>query len=108
MIFCRSELSLTILYGFTSCEVSSLIVKPAISSKHPTTAPLTVLVIVHRFLAFTHCVKAAIPVCLEDASLFTVCSSVKSTELRENDFEVRRIERAPPGWLTEWVWTGHR
>ena len=69
-------------------------------------APLTVLVIVHRFLAFTHCVKVAIPVCLEAASLFTVCSSVKSTAVRENDFEVRQIERAPPsnigripGWL---------
>ena len=72
MIFCRSELCLTILYAFNSCEGSSLVVKPAISSKHPTTAPLTVLVIVHRFLAFTHCVKAAIPVCLEAASLFSL------------------------------------
>ena len=49
-------------------------------------------VIVHRLLAFIESVKAAMPVCLDAASLFTVCSRVRSTGHLESFILVRRIE----------------
>jgi len=50
-----------------------------------TTAPLNDLMTVHLFRAPTFCVKQAIPVCLEAAPLFTVCSNVMSTALLEKE-----------------------
>ena len=92
----KSELSFDILDGFNSCDVSSDMVRPALSNKTLTILPRIDLVMVHLFPALTLFVKAAIPPCLEAASLLIVCSSVRSTGLHENEFDVRRMESAPP------------
>ena len=61
-----------------------------------TTAPLNDLMTVHLFRAPTFCVKQAIPVCLEAAPLFTVCScNVMSTAPLEKKCLVRLTESAP-------------
>ena len=60
MISLRSVLSF-ILEGFSSRVVSSLMVRPAISNRQLTIAPLKDLVTVHLLRTITLCVKAAIP-----------------------------------------------
>ena len=92
----KSSLSGATRDGFSSCEMSVRVVIPAISSRDQIIAPLKNLVTVHLFLAETFCVKAVIPVCLEAASLFIVCSNVMSTELLEKAGLLRRTESAPP------------
>ena len=64
--------------------------KPAISSS----LPRMERVMVHRLWAFIETVKAAMPVCLDAANLFTVCSRVRSTGLLEK-YLLDRGERIP-------------
>ena len=50
---------------------------------------------VHRLRAFIESVKAAIPVCMDAATLFTVCSRIRSTGHLIFFLHVRRIENLP-------------
>ena len=104
--FSKSPLSLLMRVGLSSWDTSSLAVSPAMPLRLFTTAALIGRVMFHLLRAPTLCVNAVMPVCLDAASLLTVCSSVKSTAQRENDFAVRLIDNAPfsnvariPAWV---------
>ena len=75
---------------------SGVCFKPADAMRFPIMLLRTARVIIHRFRAESEFVKEDTPVRRDAASAFTVCSSVISTGILENDVDVRHTENAPP------------
>jgi hypothetical protein len=95
-------LSFSTLLCFNSLCKSSVCWIHAFSSNSFTTALLADLVIVHLFFAAIDRWKALMPVSLEAASAFMVCSSVLSIGFLSKLLLVLRTERAP--FSNAWVW----
>ena len=96
IILCMSSLSFLMRCVSNSLLASDVCFKPADAMRFPTMLLRTARVIIRRFHAESEFVKEDTPVRRDAASAFTVCSSVISTGVLENDVDVRRTENAPP------------